>query len=83
MAAWNAGVSGSFTNNIISRNGWNGGSAPGERVGLWLNGAVEVRFNDLWSNAPVQACKTVGQTCQELELIGGKGNVGVDSRTGA
>jgi hypothetical protein len=84
LAAWNAGVSGSFINNIIFDNGWSEDEWVGKKTGLWFNawqGTFILAHNLVFGNADFDAC--IGglpneEPCLAMEMLPADGHVTED-----
>lgn len=84
LAAWNAGVSGMFTNNVITANGTSADEWVGVKAGIWFNatpGTFVLSNNLSWGNANVDACEggsPNGEPCTPIPFDGVEGNLSLD-----
>ena len=84
LAAWNDGISGHFTNNIITGNGWSTDEWVGKRTGVWMNApGFPLRHNDIWGNEVEDLCQggwpgDPEQPCVAQDYVGLDGNLAVD-----
>jgi hypothetical protein len=82
LAAWNAGASGRFINNIVVGNGWNS-EWVGKCTGVWMNApsSFEFAYNDVWDNLNEDVCSggvPGGDPCTPIAFEGADGNLSVD-----
>ncbi|MBN2498777.1 MAG: right-handed parallel beta-helix repeat-containing protein [Deltaproteobacteria bacterium] len=81
MAAWNAGVRGSFINNIVIGNGVADKEWVGKKTGVWLNAPREkfkFAYNLVYDNRDQDVCRggiPGSQTCQPIVFDGIDGNL--------
>jgi hypothetical protein len=84
LAAWNAGVTGVFVNNLLVGNGTSLDEWVGKKTGLWYNVnslAFVLAHNLAWDNEYFDACSggyPEGDPCQPLDFDGVDGNVIAD-----
>jgi hypothetical protein len=57
LAAWSSTMTGRFTNNVVTGNGWNTDEWVGKRTGVWVNSlGAQLAYNLVWDNAPEDVC---------------------------
>ncbi len=82
LSAWTEESRTTFVNNVVTGNGWNDDEWVGKRTGAWLNAdEVDFRYNDVWGNVPVDACRggvPGGSACESIEFAGVEGNFAAD-----
>ena len=83
FSAWNEGVTATFTNNIVTGNGWFSNEWVAKRSGVWLNATsgVTLSYNDVWGNQGENVCRggiRNGAPCEAVPFVGSSGNISDD-----
>jgi hypothetical protein len=84
MAAWDYTARGSFTNNIVYKNGTSPDEWVGKKTGIWLNAPApffKLQYNLVFDNADFDVCKggyPNEDPCIAIDFAGVDGNLNED-----